>query len=141
MHPRTKRILRIVGYVLVLGAGAAVWLGYMLFSPESLWNRASTIRCTLEWGRLAPFPASARNLTITTSGSMFTRSFHVSFTAPADEIELWLEQSPGIRGLGPPSYPPGVREFEIRPGGGGAIGGGVSVDDTDHSVSIDVSWS
>ena len=136
-----KRALRIVGCFLVLGAAATAWLGYMLLSHESSWNRASAIRCTLEWARLAPFPQSAGKLTITTSGSAFTRSFHVSFTAPAEDIERWLQQSPGTRQAVPTTETPGVREFEIRPGGGGAIGGTVSIDDGEHRVSIDVSWS
>ena len=140
MKPRTKRILRIVGCVLAVGAVAAVWFGYMLFSPGSSWNRAAAIRCTLEWGRLAPFPASARDLKITTSGNMFTRSFHISFTAPADDIELWLRQSPGTRGVVPTTETPSIREFQIAPGGG-AQAASASVDDAKHRVSIDVSWS
>ena len=141
MKSRTKRLTRIAACVLVLGAGAAAWLGYMLLSPESSWNQADAIRCTLEWGRLAPFPASARNLTITTSGGSFTRSFHVSFTASEDDIESWLQQSPGTRGVVPKNKTPDIREFEITPGGGGAIGGTVSVEDAEHLVLIDMSWS
>ena len=141
MTVRTKRILRIIGCVLVLGAVAAAWLGYMLLSPESSWNRASAIRCTLEWGQLAPFPQSARNLIITTSGNMFTRSFHISFTAPADDIERWLQESPGPRKVVPKTESPGIREFEIYPGGGGAVGGTVRVEDAVHRVLIDMSWS
>ena len=43
----------------------------------------------------APFPTSARQLTITIHGSMFTREYRASFAAPPEEIEEWLRQSPG----------------------------------------------
>jgi hypothetical protein len=100
----------------------------------------TAIRCTLEWGRLSPFPASAEQITITTEGSMFTRAFRASFTAPAPDIERWLQDSPGTRAAISTSPSPGVRHFEIAPGGG-AQHGEVNVDDALHSVSIYVFWS
>ncbi len=96
--------------------------------------------CTLEWGRLAPFPASAGTVTVTAEGSSFTRAFRSSFTAPAAEIETWLKDSPGTREAKLTKPSPGLRHFGIAPGGGAAHAE-VTVDDTTHRVSIYVYWS
>ena len=140
MKPRTKRILLWVCGIFLVGICGVAWLGYSLFSPNSLRNRASAIDCTLTWGRLAPFPASAQNLTISVTGNMFTRGFRSSFAAPAADIEQWLQQSPGTRETAPTTPSPGVRHFEIPPGGG-AQWAEVTVDDTNYRVSIYVYWS
>jgi hypothetical protein len=47
------------------------------------------------WARLAPLPASARNLHVDVKGSMFTREFVVTFTAPPHDVRQWLKGSPG----------------------------------------------
>jgi len=103
-------------------------------------NRQSAIDCTLEWGRLAPFPATAEQFSITTHGNMFTREFRASFIASPDEIERWLKESPGTRQAVPTTPFPGVRKFQITPGGGAQFAE-VSVDDAKHQVFIVVSWS
>lgn len=138
--PRKKPVLRwffIVGLVATLGI---TWFVQSVFSPDSPANRASAIRCTLEWGRLAPFPTSARELTTTIEGSAFTRSFRVNFVAPPAEIEQWLQQSPGTRSVTPKTPSPGIRNFEITPGGG-AVWADVTVDDITHRVAVYVCWS
>jgi hypothetical protein len=132
-------LLRLLS-VSLIGICSIAWLGYFFLSPNSSRNRASAIRCTLTWGRLAPFPASAQNFTISATGNMFTRGFRSSFTAPAAEIEQWLQQSPGTRDVKPSSPSPGIRHFKIAPGGG-AQWAEVRVDDTNHCVSIYVYWS
>ncbi len=137
MKPRTKRILLWVGCVLLIGIA---WLGYFFFSRNSPRNQASAIDCTRIWGRLAPFPASAQQLSIDTEGSAFTRAFRSTFIAPPADIEQWLQQSPGTREALPTTPSPGVRHFEIAPGGG-AQWAEVTVDDTNHRVSIYVYWS
>lgn len=71
---------------------------------------------------------------------MFSRWFRVRFVAPADEIERWLSESPGTREAAPMTDSPGIRHFDIEPGGG-AQHAEVDVDDTEHSVSIYVYWS
>lgn len=140
MKTRTRRILLVLCGVFALGIGGVAWLDYTLFSPESSRNRASAIDCTLTWGRLAAFPASAQQFSITVHGSMFTRAFRASFIAPPADIEQWLQQSPGTREALPTTPSPGVRHFEIFPGGG-AQHAEVTVDDTRHRVSIHVNWS
>src|SRR4051812_21395355 len=140
MKPRTKRKLLVLCGLFALGITCIAWLGYSWLSPNSSRNRASAIDCTLTWGRLAPFPASAQQFSISAEGSMFTRGFRSSFNAPASEIERWLQQSPGTREAVPTSPSPGVRHFQIDPGGG-AQGAEVTVDDANHHVSIYVYWS
>jgi hypothetical protein len=140
MKPRTKRILLWVCGVFLIGMCGIAWLGYTFLSPNSSGNRSSAIDCTLTWGRLAPFPASAQQFTITTEGSAFTRAFRVTFIAPPGDIEQWLQQSPGTRDTVPTTPSPGVRHFKIPPGGG-AQWAEVTVDDTNHRVSIYVYWS
>ena len=115
-------------------------LGYMLVSPNSFLNRPGAMRCIFEWGRLAPFPESAQVSFISATGNMFSRGFRVAFTAPAADIEQWLQQSPGTRDVIPDVPAPGVHHFQIEPGGG-AQWAEVSVDDKSHRVSIRVFWS
>jgi hypothetical protein len=126
--------------VLALATGGIAWLSYTWLAPDSARNRASAIDCTLSWGRLAPFPASAQQFSITAHGTMFTRAFRASFVAPQSDIEQWLQRSPGTREVVPSSPSAGVRHFQIAPGGG-AQHAEVSVDDTKHQVSIYVFWS
>jgi hypothetical protein len=143
MKTRTKRLLTVsllLGSVLVFGAAGVSWLAYSLLSPDSSLNRASAINCTLEWGRLAPFPPSAQHLTITAHGSMFTREFRTFFVAPPADIEEWLHRSPGTDEAVVTTPSAGVRHFQIKPGGGAEFAE-VTVDDTQHSVSIYVYWS
>src|SRR5436853_7285397 len=113
MKNRTKRILVLVFGMLALVIGGITWFGYSWFSPHSARNRASAIDCTLNWGRLAPFPISAQQLSITTHGTMFTRAFRASFIAPAADIERWLQQSPGTCEVLPTTPTLGVRHCQI----------------------------
>jgi len=137
---RTKRILLIFAGAFLIYVCGISWLGYYYFSPNSPKHRAATIETILRWGRLAPFPKSAQSFTMETTGNMFTRGFRASFTAPAPDIELWIQQSPGTNSIVPSIPSPGVRHFQIIPGGG-AQGAEVTVDDSNHRVSIYVYWS
>lgn len=60
-------------------------------------NRPEMVRVTLEWGRLAPFPETAREFQIHTEGGSFTRIFRGSFVDTAENIRSWLTSSPGVR--------------------------------------------
>ena len=126
-----------VGVVLVVGFLALI---VYEFSEESGTDQQSAIECTLEWGRLSPFPPSAQQFSITKQGNMFTRGFRASFTAPPAEIEQWLQQSPGIRETLPTTPSPRIRHFEIAPGGG-AQHAEVTVNDATNQVAIYVYWS
>lgn len=102
-------------------------------------DKRSAIKATLEWGRLAPFPKSARDLVVTTEGNMFTRSFRVSFSAPKEDIARWAEESPGIRET-QPKKEGSERKYVIKPGGG-AVYAEVVIDDATDQVRIYVAWS
>jgi len=102
-------------------------------------DKRSGIEATLEWGRLAPFPKSARDLVITTQGNMFTRSFRVSFSAPKEDIARWTEESPGLRETQPEKQN-SQRKFVIKPGGG-AVYAEVVIDDATNQVRTYVAWS
>ena len=71
---------------------------------------------------------------------MFTREFRTFFVAPPEDIEDWLQSSPGTREAVVTTPSPGLRHFKIKPGGGAEFAE-VTVDDTQHSVSICVYWS
>ena len=124
----------------------AVVACFALFVYLFTWERRSpedyqtAVKRTLEWGRLSPFPPSAQQLAVKIEGGLFTRSFRVSFTAPPTDIERWLQASPGTRETSPTTPSPGIRHFQIEPGGG-ANRAEVRVEDTTHQVSIYVSWS
>jgi hypothetical protein len=144
LKPQTKRLrlvlVLVLASVFVLGAAGISWLAYSFLSSDSSRNRASAIDCTLEWGRLAPFPPSAQQLAVSTHGSMFTREFRLSFAALPQDIEEWLQRSPGTREAIVTTPSPGVRHFQITPGGGAEFAE-VTVDDAEHRVFIRVYWS
>ena len=72
---------------------------------------------TRAWAGLADFPGSAKNVRVTTQGSMFTREFYVEFDAPLADIDAWIMASPGpatatVSRIGT------RRHYVITPGGG-----------------------
>ena len=86
------RGLWVTGALLLIAAISALYLWH---------ERRQRFEIPLEWARLAPYPKTARNLSASTSGTVFTRTFIVSFTAPAADIQGWLDASPGTCGLVP----------------------------------------
>jgi hypothetical protein len=106
-----RRLLRRAALVAVPALAAS---GYFAYRRKL---RQDGIAATLRWGRLAPFPASATDLRVETSGSMFTREFEASFTAPAADVAAWLAASPGTGTVTP--VPDGSSlVYPITPGGG-----------------------
>jgi hypothetical protein len=93
----------------------------------------------LEWGRLAPFPASATSVSIETEGNLFTRSFHARFVAPEHDIESWIKDSPGLTEAMPEELEDKIVQYVITPGGG-ANKAKVTVDYVWEKVEIYVSW-
>lgn len=102
-------------------------------------------RQTVAMPELPPVKASL-DLTITGPNHFSTTSRIAALRQYAEYpfghlyIEQWLQQSPGTRETAPTTPSPGVRHFEIT-AGGGAQGADVTVDDTNHRVSIYVYWS
>ena len=103
-------------------------------------RKAEMIALVLEWGRLAPFPASAANLIVETEGSAFTRTFRASFFAPADDIRVWIQNSPGLREAVAEDLADDTDFYRIAPGGG-ADRAEVRIDYALNRVEIYVSWS
>ena len=101
-------------------------------------ERKQAMDLTLAWGRLAPLPTSAQELTITTEGGMFTRTFRTHFKASREDLETWIRTSPGLSSA-ESTYADGKRKYIIKPGEG-ANRAEVIIGD-DGSVEIYTSWS
>jgi hypothetical protein len=128
--------------VVILGTLAAgvVAMGIANWALEKRnWN--SGVSAALEWSRMLPVPASATNINLQTSGSMFSRSFVLEFDAPLADIEKWFAASPGTTGK---SFDTVIQDklgkvYDIKPGGG-AQRANLTIIPSGH-VRIDVSWS
>ena len=93
----------------------------------------------LEWAQLSPFPASATNVSIKTEGNSFTRSFRASFVAPKQDIQSWIEDSPGLNETTPEEISDTKVQYIIVPSGG-ANRAEVTIDYGLNQVEIYVSW-
>ena len=103
------------------------------------WDRREMLRTTLLWARVAPPPAGKHDFIIQKEGGFFSRSFRCSFSAAPEEVERWLQQSPGTWALLPEKPPATTRHYIISPGGG-AQRAEVTVDSS-GTVGIYVSWN
>lgn len=131
MNCKSKLIYLLFILILLIGGIYLVW-------PTI--ERNSMIECTLKWGRLAPFPKTAKNFNITTEGSAFTRTFIGSFSDTPETIQKWLKDSSGVQ--------EGVQElrlgrvyrYTLKTGEGESYGEvRVSADGT--AVEFKISWS
>jgi hypothetical protein len=137
-----KLIIAIVSTTLLFILG--VFAGLFLVSSNSRDNQEPAkqkemMALILEWGRLSPFPTSATNLSIKTEGGSFTRSFRASFTAPKQDIQYWIDASPGLKETTPDKLSDNKVEYIIAPGGG-ANQAEVTIDFGLNQVEIYVSW-
>jgi hypothetical protein len=135
-----KLILIIVAIFFFIGVAVL----YFFFS-NTIDNRNSArqdemMALVLEWGRLAPFPNSASNVSIQTDGSSFTRSFRASFVAPRQDIEMWVLASSGLSEASPSEISDSQVKYIITPGSG-ANKAEVIIDFNINRVDIFVSWS
>jgi len=122
----------------------AAFAGLFLTSSNSRDNQDSTkqkemMALVLEWGRLAPFPAGASNVSIETEGNSFTRSFHASFVASQQDIRSWIKDSPGLNETAPQELSDNKVKYIITPGSG-ANRAEVTIDYVSNQVEIYVSW-
>jgi hypothetical protein len=60
------------------------------------WQQHEDIRVALEYGRLASLPHGANEIRVDTGGSMFSRTFWLSFKADKVAIDKWVAQSPSL---------------------------------------------
>lgn len=138
----SKLIVLFVGAMFFIVFVAAI--GALLLSSNSRDNQDPSkqkemMALVLEWGRLAPFPATATNVSIATEGNSFTRTFRASFTAPLQDIEAWISDSPGLNEITPDESSDGISHYIIAPGGG-ANRAEVTIDYKSGQVEIYVSW-
>lgn len=124
--------------VVFIGAALAATLALGIAGYQWYQNH-SMVAVTLEWARLAPFPDGATEFTITTSGGMFSREFHVVFVAPPEEIAAWLKASPGIQDAEIEEQDNSVL-YKIKPGGGAQR---AEVEHNPHTnrITVHVVWS
>jgi hypothetical protein len=126
-----KQIFFLLALLLVVG-------GVYLLLPG--FQRGNMIECTMKWGRLAPFPKIAKNFTIETEGSAFTRTFIGSFSDTPETIQKWLKDSAGIQ-EGSQEIHLGKTHRYILKTGEGAAYGEVRVSTDGTTVDFKVSWS
>ncbi len=93
-----------------------------------------------EWGRLAPFPATAQDFTIYTEGNMFTRTFKGAFSDSPEVIAKWLADSPGVV-EGEAEVREDQSTLYILKMGGGASYGEIEVSPDKTRVRFRTSWS
>jgi len=105
------------------------------------WNKADAIQTTIEWGGLAPLPANARDISVETKGSKFTREFIVQFEASRSDIDEWIKKSKSLINIIPKEDENRKIIYEIYPGEDGAIGGTVVIEINKSIVIIDLSQS
>jgi hypothetical protein len=98
------------------------------------------LKTALEWARLDPLPGPIADYTIEQTGGMFSREFHVTFSAKKDDIDRWLIESAGTNEAKLSVGLDGARNFKISPGGGAQYAM-VSVQDKTHTVRIRTYWS
>lgn len=103
------------------------------------WNRMAAVEATETWGGLADLPVNRLLMSIETEGSMFTRTFLISFRSSPASIEKWIEASYGIRDVVPTIQ--GNHYIYRSVGYENSIGGTVTVDYETGRVYIKMSWS
>jgi hypothetical protein len=137
---KRRKIVRILVAALVAGGILAVGTGWLIFAVNSPLNRSSAVSTTYEWARLRPIPDTAVDVSVQALGSMFTREFRISFTAPSADVASWLASSPGTKEAVPERQQDGTMVYGIKPGGGAQFAE-VTVSEDESRVVIRAYWS
>jgi len=135
-----KRFVQIGGSFLLGAVLFFALAGWLLLSSQSPLNRASAIEASCEWARLAPFPPSASRPQIEVRGSMFTREFRISFSASPDDVQTWLQNSPGVLDAKVIEGEDGEVIYAIQPGGGAQFAE-LRLSSDKRTISIRTYWS
>ena len=104
------------------------------------WSKISAKNCIKTWGGLSDFPDSTEVIELTTSGSMFTRTFHMTFKASTEDLKSWIKSSKRLKN-NQPTLENGLHVYEIMPGEEKAIGGTVKINWKENLVFIKMMWS
>lgn len=118
---------------LILAVISLLLIGY--FTLQRI-NHNSAIAATIEWARLAPYPSNCEAFQISETGTMFTREFEVTFTAPRETITNWLRQCPGLAAQSDFSK----TVYEIKPASGANFAQ-IRIDWSANKVFIKTYWS
>lgn len=87
-----RQLLFVTLVILALGAGYA---GY------HRWQQREAIRSALVYGRLAGLPLTATDVQVDTEGSLFARTFWLTFKADRATIDKWIAHSGSLARLRP----------------------------------------
>lgn len=68
-----------------------------LFIVTKVYLRYENIRTALEFGHLADLPIDAKNINVETGGSMFSRTFWLTFESSDEGINKWIIESKELR--------------------------------------------
>jgi hypothetical protein len=134
--PINRRRWLLVG---VLLSALAVFVGVTAAGRHFDDPDAGAVDTALTWARLDELPASAVDVEIDARGSRFTRQFTITFRADPDEIDQWLQSSPGIDNANREAAGP-IVTYLIEPGDGAQFAQ-VRYDTTTHVIEILTYWS
>jgi len=129
-------------FMVITGAGALffVTLAGPALCSNTPKNRAYAVAVAQKWAGLAPLPTSARDVVVEVEGSAFTREVTLTFEAEPEEIETWLEVSPGTTDVVPKELIGGSLEYSISPKGGAAFAQ-ITLSSDRRRVRIVAYWS
>lgn len=135
-----KSYVFIIGFALII----VLFLGLLVvpyFANIVMpWNRTQAIETALKWGGLANLPDKARNISVSTQGSMFTRTMIIEFSCNENELQELISISPGLKNFNPTHENHGIVSFQLS-GKEGANGGTLRIDKNIGKVRIVVNWS
>jgi hypothetical protein len=80
--------------LVIIGIAAVAWLAWKIIHPAG-GSRSYVEEIMRDIGKLAPIPRSAQNVRV---GSHWFR-VTASFSAPREDIQRWIDESPGLQGF------------------------------------------
>ncbi len=142
MQSIKKLLLKaLLGLVVILALFIGLFVVPYFANIVMPWERSNAIDTALLWGGLANLPDNTSDVSVQKSGSMFTRTLKIGFTASETEIKDWISKSKRLKNLKPLTDSSGTLTFEIYPGEQGATGGTVTINKDRNRVIIRMMWS
>jgi hypothetical protein len=108
--------------------------------PKDSKDKEEMKRILCMWARVASFPNDAKDFQIVTAGNMFTRGFRAHFVSTKENLQKWVEESVGLKGVGGRVNSDGWTTYEIKPGGGAGYAV-VMIDSRISFVVVYAYWS
>ena len=137
-----KIILRtLLGSIVVFLLFMALYVVPYFANMVMPWDRSSAIETAITWGGLADLPDAAKDISVRTEGSMFTRTFIIRFEIDNNAIDAWIKNSFRMKNVVPIAEEDGTLRYEIHPGENRSMGGSVRVNRLGHWVIIRMAWS